>query len=122
MMPSKFHDVRRRRSLSVSPPLGERRPSCGRCWSYKPTTTNSRLANLLVAGITSNLKNAADPAHHLIKATTVEGQQSGLTRDSLVSCINLAVIPRRDVDRAIGRLSAAAMQHVDGCLRAALAL
>jgi mRNA-degrading endonuclease toxin of MazEF toxin-antitoxin module len=83
---------------------------------------NSRIANLLVASITSNLKNAADPAHVLIDVATVEGQQTGLTQNSLVSCINLAVIPRRDVDRAIGKLSATSMQRVNDALSAALAL
>jgi mRNA interferase MazF len=83
---------------------------------------NSRIDNILVASITSNLKNAADPAHFLIDISAVEARQSGLARDSLVSCINLAVIPQRDVDRAIGRLSVVAMQKVDECLRAAMAL
>jgi mRNA interferase MazF len=83
---------------------------------------NRRIDNVLVASITSNLKNAADPAHFLIDIGDAEGQQSGLARNSLVSCINLAVMPQRDVDRAIGRLSDVAMQRVDACLRAAMAL
>lgn len=83
---------------------------------------NSRISNLLVTGITSNLANAADAAHWLIDVATTEGRQSGLTRNSLVSCINLAVIPNRWVDRAIGTLPPATMQCVDACLRAALGL
>jgi mRNA-degrading endonuclease toxin of MazEF toxin-antitoxin module len=83
---------------------------------------NARLTNLLVASITSNLRNAADPAHYLIDVATADGQQSGLTRNSLVSCINLAVIPQRDVDQAIGKLSAATMHKIDEALRAAIGL
>ena len=83
---------------------------------------NQRIANVLVAGITSNLTNAADSAHFLIDVTTVDGQRSGLACNSLVSCINLAVLPPRNVARAIGRLSATAMQQIDVCLRAALAV
>ena len=54
---------------------------------------NSRIANLLVAGITTNMVNAADKAHYLVDVTSVDGKQSGLSSNSLVSCINLAVLP-----------------------------
>ena len=66
---------------------------------------NDRIANLLVAGITGNLLNSGDPAHFVIDLATPEGRQSGLKHNSLVSCINLAVISPRNVDRKIGRLS-----------------
>ena len=58
---------------------------------------NRKIKNLLVATITSNLTNATDPAHYFIEANSPEGQQAGLTLDSLVSCINLAVIPPHGV-------------------------
>jgi len=83
---------------------------------------NQKIANLLVAAITSNLVNASDPAHHRIDVSGPAGQQSGLNRNSVVSCINLAVIPARNVDRKIGQLPAAAMEQIDQCLKAALAL
>jgi len=83
---------------------------------------NTRLTNLLVAGITSNLTNAADSAHLLIDVANVDGQQSGLLRNSLVSCINLAVVPRRFVDRSIGKLPETMMRRVGDCLRIAMAL
>lgn len=83
---------------------------------------NARLANLLVAGITSNLNNVADPSHIQIDVDDPSGQQSGLSRNSLVSCINLAVTPARFVDRAVGFLPASIMAAVDGGLRAALGL
>lgn len=83
---------------------------------------NSRIANLLVAGITGNVKNAGDRAHHLIEVSTPDGQRSGLRKDSVVSCINLAVLPPRSVDRKIGELSAATMQRIDECLKAALGI
>lgn len=83
---------------------------------------NNRLTNLLVASITSNLANAADPAHVLIDVSTLEGQQSGLTQKSLVSCFNLAVIPRRHIGRTVGALPATLMQKVDDSLRVALGL
>jgi mRNA-degrading endonuclease toxin of MazEF toxin-antitoxin module len=83
---------------------------------------NQRIANLLVAGVTGNLKNAGDPAHYLIDVSTPEGQTSGLAQNSLVSCINLAVIPPRSVDRKIGELSSLAMQQLDDCLKSALGI
>lgn len=83
---------------------------------------NTRLSNLVVAGITGNLNNASDPAHFLIDISTVGGQSSGLTRNSLVSCVNLAVIPRRFADRMIGTLSSEVMKSIDDCLRIAMAL
>ena len=83
---------------------------------------NDRIVNLLVAGITGNLANSADRAHSLIDISTPEGRQSGLERNSLVSCINLAVIPPRTVDRKIGELSESAMKRIDDCLKAALGI
>ncbi len=83
---------------------------------------NDRIVNLLVAGITGNLANSADAAHFLIDISTPDGRQSGLERNSLVSCINLAVIPPRNVARKIGELTELAMKRVDECLKAALGL
>ena len=83
---------------------------------------NNRISNLLVAGITGNLVNSADSAHYLIDIATSDGAQSGLERNSLVSCINLAVIPPRNVARKIGGLSEPAMKRIDECLKAALGL
>jgi mRNA-degrading endonuclease toxin of MazEF toxin-antitoxin module len=74
---------------------------------------NQKIANLLIAAITSNLKNAGDDAHYLIDVSTPEGQQSGLNWNSLVSCINLAVIPSSTVSAKIGSLSADACDEAD---------
>ena len=63
--------------------------------------------------------NVGDSAHFLIDISTPEGQLSGLNQNSLVSCINLAVIPPRNVDRRIGELSEAAMKQIDECLKVA---
>ncbi len=83
---------------------------------------NQRIANLLVAGITSNLMNAADPAHYSVDISTPEGRQSGMNRNSVVSCINLAVIPPRDVERKIGSLPQDSMTQIDECLKTALGI
>jgi mRNA interferase MazF len=83
---------------------------------------NQTIRNTIVAEITSNLRRASDPAHLLIEVTTPDGQQSGLLRDSIVSCINLATLRIDRIDRAIGRLSDDMMQQIENCLKSALAL
>ena len=83
---------------------------------------NAKLANLIVAAVTTNLRHAADPASFLIDVGTFEGQASGLLKDSVVSCINLATIDQALVARHIGSLSGSLLAHLDDCLKAALSL
>src|SRR6266478_8627589 len=83
---------------------------------------NQPISNLLVAGVTSVMTNVADPSHFLIQAASAEGKRSGLSADSLVSCINLAVVSPRNVARKIGSLSDETLREVDKCLKAALGL
>ena len=83
---------------------------------------NARITNLLVVGITSNLKCAADPACLLIDVSTPDGQATGLRQDSVVSCINIATITASLVAKKIGQLSPAFLQRVDDCLKVALEL
>jgi mRNA interferase MazF len=83
---------------------------------------NARLANTVIAQITSNLARVGDKSHFLIEAATAEGRQAGLLHDSLISCNNLATIEQSLVHKAIGTLSDATMQQVNACLRSALGM
>ena len=83
---------------------------------------NQTLQNMVVAEITSNLGRVADPAHLLLDLSTPEGQATGLLRDSLVSCINLATVNESRIDRVIGSLSDTMMAKLDDCLQNALGL
>jgi len=83
---------------------------------------NQRLSNVILASIASNLSRRADPAHYLIDVATVEGKLSGLRHSSLVSCLNLAVLPMPLAGVKIGELSPAAMLQIDACLKAALGI
>ncbi len=83
---------------------------------------NSRISNSLVAAITGNLKNEVDKAHYLVDVSSPAGKQSGLNRNSLVSCLNLAVIPPRNVVRRIGELPDDVMKQIDESLSAALGI
>jgi mRNA interferase MazF len=94
----------------------------GRPWSYKATSNNQRIANTIIAQITTNLHRSGDPAHLLIQVATPEGRQSGLLHDSLVSCINLATVDPSRINTVIGSLPDRVMQHIDACLKAALCL
>ncbi len=97
---------------------GKRRP----CLVLQNDDDNGKIANTVIAQITSNLRRVGDKSHLLIELATPEGQQSGLLHDSLISCNNLATIEQALVNRVIGSLPAATMQRVDSCLRAALSI
>lgn len=97
---------------------GKRRP----CLVIQNDADNARLANVIVAQITSNLRAAQEPTQLLVELSTPEGQQSGLLSDSLVSCNNLATIQQSLIASRIGSLPVSAMAKVDDCLKAALAL
>lgn len=83
---------------------------------------NQKISNVLLASITSNLVRRTDAAHYFIDVSTTEGQQSGLSQNSLVSCLNIAVVPSAIIGPAIGRLSPSAMVNIDDCLKAALGI
>jgi mRNA-degrading endonuclease toxin of MazEF toxin-antitoxin module len=80
------------------------------------------IGTLVVAEVTSNLALASDPACLLIDVTTPEGQATGLTRDSVVSCLVLVTVYSDAIDQTLGSLSPAMVQQLDGCLKAALGL
>jgi mRNA-degrading endonuclease toxin of MazEF toxin-antitoxin module len=73
--------------------------------------------HLIVAEITSNLSRATDPANLLIEIATPDGQATGLTQDSVVTCLQLATISADRVDRVIGKLSSMLLAKLDSCLK-----
>lgn len=83
---------------------------------------NHKMANTVVAMITSNLSRAAEPSHLLIDVTTPDGKQSGLLHTSVVNCNTLTTVRQSDVLRTLGSLPASVMQRIDQCLKAALAV
>jgi mRNA interferase MazF len=95
---------------------GRRRP----CLVIQNDVDNARLANTVVAQITSNLQRVGDKSHLLIETATPEGKRAGLLHDSVVSCNNLATIERLLIQKVIGNVDGASMQKIDDCLKAAL--
>lgn len=84
---------------------------------------NKRLANTIVAMITSTTERAArEPTQLLIDRASPPGAQSGLLHTSAVKCENLFTVEQHVILRTIGRLAPATMAKVDGCLQAALGL
>ena len=83
---------------------------------------NRSIHNAIVAEITSNTGWAADPSHLLIDVSTPDGQATGLLRNSVVSCLNLATMNEVRIERRMGVLSSSLMEQVEACLRVALGL
>ena len=83
---------------------------------------NRSMHNAIVAEITSNKARAADPAHLLVDVSLPEGQATGLLKNSLVSCVNLATLHESLCNRVIGSFSPVLMEQVDECLKVALEL
>ncbi|MGH8246045.1 MAG: type II toxin-antitoxin system PemK/MazF family toxin [Gammaproteobacteria bacterium] len=83
---------------------------------------NRKISNVLLAPITSNLARQGDSAHFLIDVSTPDGHRSGLNQNSLVSCLNVGVVPVAVVGPKIGELTPAAMVQIDARLKAAFGI
>ncbi len=86
-------------------------------------SNNSRLTNTIVAMITRSTQRAQhEPTQYLLDPATPEGNAAGVLHPSAITCENLLTVEQQLIFRKIGSLSAAAMQQVDNCLKAALQL
>jgi mRNA interferase MazF len=83
---------------------------------------NRKMSNTVVAMITTNLTRASEPSHLLIDISTPEGKFSGLLHSSVVNCNTLTTIRQDEVLRVLGSPAGSAMQRIDECLKAALAI
>ena len=83
---------------------------------------NHRLANAIVAMITSRTGRAAEPTQTLVEVGTPDGSRTGLLMDSVVNCANLFTVDRRRLVRVIGSLPPSLMSRVERSLKAALDL
>ncbi len=83
---------------------------------------NARMANTILATITTNISRWGEPTQVLIDPGTPDGKGSGLLSPSVVSCENLVTVRQAHIVRKIGQLSNTTMQSVDLALKASLAL
>jgi mRNA interferase MazF len=83
---------------------------------------NRRMANTIVAQVTSNISRSHEKTQLLIDATHPDWSISGLRLPSAVNCSNVATIQQADVRQVIGSLSPATMEEIDECLKIALGI
>ena len=82
---------------------------------------NRVLDDTILAPITSSpQRKVGAPTQYFIDVATVEGQQTGLSLNSVVQCGKLITFDQRLILRVIGSLSDAAMRQIDVCLKTAL--
>ncbi len=81
---------------------------------------NRRLTNVILAAITTTIHRSGEPTQLLVEVATPAGRQSGLLKDSVVTCENLATVAQSRVIRTIGSLPSDALAQINDCLRASL--
>ena len=81
---------------------------------------NRKIGNTVIAFVTSVLLRRGDKSHVFIDISTPEGKQTGLLKNSLVSCNNIATIEQNVISKTIGSLAVSTLKEVNACLRAAL--
>jgi mRNA interferase MazF len=82
---------------------------------------HKRLRHAVVAQVTTNLEDKEAPVF-LLEAATPEGRAAGIVQDSLFSGYLLARLSEDRLQDVIGKLSDAAMQKVNACLKTALGI
>lgn len=83
---------------------------------------NRRIANTIIAMITSTTHRSGEPTQLVIDPASQEGRGSGLRFTSVVTCENLFTIRQHLISRKIGRLSQDTIDVIGACLKASLGL
>ena len=83
---------------------------------------NARMANTIVAQVTSNISRAHEDTQLLVDQAHSDWKSSGLRRPSVVNCSCVAYVRQSHITRTIGTLSSATMKQIDECLKAALGI
>lgn len=79
--------------------------------------TASRIATVIVAAITSNLRLATAPGNVLLAA-----EESGLPRDSVVNVSQIITLDKAILDAYVGRVTAKTLGQIDAGIRLVLDL
>ena len=77
----------------------------------------SQMLDVIIAGITSRIREPLPPTHYVIGRAHPDWNASGLRLDSAVRCDRLFTVHRASIHRTIGQLSSATMQLIDECLK-----
>jgi mRNA interferase MazF len=83
---------------------------------------NRKMANTVVAMITTNLTRASEPSHLLRDVSTPDGMKSGLLHTWIVNCNTLTTVRQDEILRVLGSLPPALMLQINLCLKLALAI
>jgi mRNA interferase MazF len=102
----------------ISRPGGKVRPML----VVQNNRNNGRMANTILAVITTNTSRSSEPTQVLIDPKTEPGRSSGSVSLSVVSCENLVTAQQNAIVRKIGRLSDEQMQSVNAALKVSLEL
>jgi mRNA interferase MazF len=108
--------------LVVYPFASGRRTSRRPAFIVQNDRNHRRLANPMMAQITTKRRRAHEPTQLLIARSTPESQPAGMLHDSGVSCHNFATVHDDRIDRVIGHLPDPPMRRIDECLKTALGL
>ncbi len=74
--------------------------------------TRSRIATVIVAVITSNLRLATAPGNVLLRA-----RESGLPKDAVINVSQIITLDKTDLDEQVGQVAATTLADVDQGLR-----
>ncbi len=83
---------------------------------------NARMKNVILVAITTTTFRNQEATQLFIDLTTPAGIQSGLLKNSVVSCENLATVEQSYILRTIGSLPADTMNAIGECIKISLAL
>lgn len=96
----------------------KRRP----CVVIQNDRNNARLHNVIVAQMTTRLHPSTEPTRLLIDLQTPDGQLSGISKTSMVSCENFVTVEKKLILQRTGVLPPNLVEALNKCLKASLAL
>jgi mRNA interferase MazF len=111
-------DVLKARFPHASGGRGKKRPVV----VVQADSYNQRLRHAVVAQVTANLDEKADPACLLVEASTPEAKAAGFDRDCLICCTLLSLMSEDRLKEKIGKLPVETLGRLDDCLKAALGI
>ncbi|MBI2479597.1 MAG: type II toxin-antitoxin system PemK/MazF family toxin [Planctomycetia bacterium] len=82
----------------------------------------SRMLDVIIAAITSRIRNPLPSTHYVIDHSHSDWAASGLRLDSVVRCARLFTVSNASLHRTLGQLTPATMLQIDDCLKVALGI
>jgi mRNA-degrading endonuclease toxin of MazEF toxin-antitoxin module len=80
------------------------------------------MLDVIIAAITSRIRDPLPPTHHVIDHQNRDWAASGLRLESVVRCDRLFTVHHSQLHRQLGTLSSATMASIDDVLKRALSL